>query len=416
MAAAFSSSASKKRSKSSDGCRKKAVDPGGLFCSLLSCSRPPFGEDDNRVEVVSLPYQSRTINWGEKGDGVFHKDCWEEILRNARLRNPKRATMKLEPSEKAKIKEAAKTVEYFDSVTSLKHKASMIVHLIMFSKHCVTFTGAGISTSAGIGDYRGKRGKWTKEDRKEEEEEEEGVPYEQLRPTYTHESLVKLMELGHLKYVITQNGDGLHSLSGIPPDKLAELHGNVFEEFCESCDTKYARPYYVLDDDCSQYYEDINDCGKSSIKKPTYGSQCPQCSLSHRTGRKCVKCPGQLKDSIINFGDDLREDVLTAATREARKCDLLLSLGSSMTVTPASDLISMGKKPLSVVIINRQKTSFDDLCSSGCGVRVFGDTDDVMRLIMKELLKDEGRKKWEGGRDERMKFYDQQRSGPAAVT
>ena len=151
MAAACSSQASKKRSKSSDGSRKKAVDPGASFCSLLSCSRPPFGEDDDKAEVVCLPYESRIINWGEKGDGVFHKDCWQEILRNARLRNPKKATMKLELSEKAKIKEAAKTVEYFDSVTSLKHKASMIVHLIMSSKHCVAFTGAGISTSAGIG-------------------------------------------------------------------------------------------------------------------------------------------------------------------------------------------------------------------------------------------------------------------------
>ena len=241
------------------------------------------------------------------------------------------------------------------------------------------------------------------------------MPYEQLRPTYTHESLVKLIELDHLKYVITQNGDGLHGLSGIPPDKLAELHGNVFEEFCESCDTKYARSYYVLDDNCSQYYEDINDCGKSSIKKPAYGLQCPQCSLSHRTGRKCIKCSGQLKDSIINFGDDLREDVLTAATKEARDCDLLLSLGTSMTVTPASDLISMGKKPLRLIIVNRQKTDFDYLCSPGSGVRVFGNTDDVMRLVMKELLKEEERKKWEGGRDKRMKHYDQQRSGSTTI-
>ena len=149
MAAAFS--ATRKRSKSKeDGSRKKAAVPGP-FCSLLSCSRPPFGEDDDRVEAVCLPYKSRMINWGERGDGVFHKDCWEETLRNARLRNPKRATMKIELSEKAKIKEAAKTAEYFDSVTSLQHKAREIVQLILSSSHCVTFTGAGISTSAGIG-------------------------------------------------------------------------------------------------------------------------------------------------------------------------------------------------------------------------------------------------------------------------
>ena len=74
----------------------------------------------------------------------------------------------------------------------------------------------------------------------------------------------------------------------------------------------------------------------------------------------------------------------------------------------------MGKEPLRVVIVNRQKTSFDDLCS-GRGVRVFGDTDDVLRLVMQELLKDEERKKWESDRDERMKCYDQQRLQSAAV-
>ena len=67
-------------------------------------------------------------------------------------------------------------------------------------------------------------------------------------------------------------------------------------------------------------------------------------SLTELDASQCSKCSGQLKDSIINFGDDLREDVLTAAIGEAMKCDLLLSLGSSMTVTPASDLIYINGK------------------------------------------------------------------------
>jgi mono-ADP-ribosyltransferase sirtuin 6 len=64
---------------------------------------------------------------------------------------------------------------------------------------------------------------------------EEGVPYEDLRPTYTHEAIVKLMELDFIKYVISQNGDGLHLLSGVPQDKISELHGNAFLEKCEVC-------------------------------------------------------------------------------------------------------------------------------------------------------------------------------------
>ena len=59
--------------------------------------------------------------------------------------------------------------------------------------------------------------------------------YESLRPSYTHEAIAKLVEMGHIKHVISQNTDGLHRLSGIPRDKLSELHGNSFHEKCEKC-------------------------------------------------------------------------------------------------------------------------------------------------------------------------------------
>ena len=126
--------------------------------------------------------------------------------------------------------------------------------------------------------------------------EEDGVPYESLRPTYTHEALVKLMEMGHLKYVISQNGDGLHGLSGIPDEKISELHGNVFIEKCEKCGKRYDRPYYVMDDVGSQYYEELEDYGKTDVKKPKFAVQCEKCGLSHRTGRKCSE---KVKEDFI---------------------------------------------------------------------------------------------------------------------
>ena len=251
-----------------------------------------------------------------------------------------------------------------------------------------------------VGDYRGKRGKWTEKDRQAINEDtptstnDDGVSYEELRPTYTHEALAKLVEMGLIKHVISQNCDGLHGLSGIPKDCLSELHGNVCLETCEDCGEEYERPFYVLDDTSSQYYEDINESGQSSLVKPSYAVQCMQCSLSHRTGRSCDSCGGYLKDSIINFGDDLREDVITTAERVAKDSDLCISLGTTMTVTPACDLVLMGQKPLHLVIVNRQKTQFDYLCITkddkkmDCGVRVFGDCDSVMREVMVYLMKE----------------------------
>lgn len=115
----------------------------------------------------------------------------------------------------------------------------------------------------------------------------DGVPYEKLRPTYTHEALQKLMSAGYLKYIISQNGDGLHGLSGIPDENISELHGNVFNEVCEKCDKRYNRKFYVMDDIGSQYFEEMEDFGISDVKKPKYALKCERCGLSHRTGRKC---------------------------------------------------------------------------------------------------------------------------------
>ena len=132
---------------------------------------------------------------------------------------------------------------------------------------------------------------------------EEGVPYEKLRPTYTHEALVKLMEAGYLKYVISQNGDGLHGLSGIPKDKISELHGNVFIEKCVLCGEEYDRKFYVMDDVGSQYFEEMEDYGESNVDKPPHAKKCDRCGLSHRTGRKCDKKVSKDKDkeALLNI-------------------------------------------------------------------------------------------------------------------
>ena len=132
-------------------------------------------------------------------------------------------------------------------------------------------------------------------------------------------------------------------------------------------------------------------------------------------------CKGFLKDSIINFRDNLEEAILVNAELHACKADLCLSLGTTMQVTPACELVEMGKKPLRLVIVNRQKTSFDSLCyarqKSGqggrrdkqLGARVFGDCDHVMREVMARLIPSEERVRWEGQRGERMREYDCQR-------
>lgn len=430
-----------------------------LTCSLKSCpSHFIDTSSESSVEIqISLTDKADLkklvscgggVKWSQDGGAIFHDKCWKLVESCSRSRTKTNAAQ-LAPAEKTLLKEAAKTAEKHSSLLEVKREAVRIAELIKTSKHCVAFTGAGISTSAGIGDYRGKGGKWTEmdrkeiteqvskdlksktpvfvwrqssmlsEDRTESGENDDGVPYEQLKPTYTHEALVKLAELGLLKFVISQNGDGLHLLSGIPEDCLSELHGNVFVEICERCGHRYHRPYYVMDDAASQYYEDVDECGSSDIRKPPHAFKCGQCGLCHRTGRRCEQpgCTGYLKDSIINFGDDLEESILSRAELEAGKADLMLSLGSTMQVTPACHLVVRNRKVVRLVIVNRQETDFDDFCferdqesETAHGSRVFGDCDTLMKELMRCVLSESELREWEGGRDKRMKRYNSLRT------
>ena len=227
-----------------EGGSKKAR--AALSCSLKKCAHS-LGEisphQHCHVEIkAAQPATNLTtflkgaaVNWSAAGEAMFHGDCWNRLLKDTRRRNPKNTTIHMSSAEQRLLREAAKTMEKHDSIAAVQSASSRIAELMRRAKHCVVFTGAGISTSAGIGDYRGKGGKWTEMDREAVTEEMQsliggggqpgggpgneetgdiGVPYEDLRPTYTHEALVKLIEMGIVHYIISQNGDGLHGLSG----------------------------------------------------------------------------------------------------------------------------------------------------------------------------------------------------------
>lgn len=132
-------------------------------------------------------------------------------------------------------------------------------------------------------------------------------------PTSTHMALVKLIDEGLLKFVISQNVDGLHRRSGIVPSKLAEVHGNTNLERCAKCAKEYMRDFRVRN--------------AQRVKE-------------HQTGRVCdnPKCKGKLKDTIINFGENLPERDLDYGFNHCAFADLCLAMGSSLTVTPAASM------------------------------------------------------------------------------
>ncbi|KAF5577535.1 NAD-dependent deacetylase sirtuin-6 [Fusarium pseudocircinatum] len=207
-----------------------------------------------------------------------------------------------------------------DPLDVIDKQTDEIVALIKNSKHFIVFTGAGVSTSAGIPDFRGPEGAWTL---RAQGRARTGKATSTLQaiPTPTHMALVELQNQGVLKYLVSQNCDGLHPRSGILRDRISELHGNSNLECCK-------------------------DCGKEYIR-----------------GRKCTACGGNLLDTIINFGEFLPEEPLKLARSHAKKADLCIALGSSLSVPPASGIPeTCGKsKKSKLIICNLQETYMEGL-------------------------------------------------------
>lgn len=134
--------------------------------------------------------------------------------------------------------------EIFDSPELLHKKIEELAVMVRESKHLVVFTGAGISTSSGIPDFRGPKGVWTLQ-RSGKGVPGASLPFHRAVPTLTHMALVELEKTGRLKFVISQNVDSLHLRSGLPREKLAELHGNSFKEICPSCKKEYLRDFEI---------------------------------------------------------------------------------------------------------------------------------------------------------------------------
>jgi len=247
--------------------------------------------------------------------------------------------------------------ERFDRSEVLEQKINRLVSLIKQSKHLVVFTGAGISTSAGIHDFRGPKGKWTREAKGLKPLR--GVPTISAFPTKTHMALVQLARKNKLKWLISQNCDGLHIRSGFPQDRLSELHGNGNVEICETCGQRYFR------DMCAYRRRDMG-----------FGRD-------HFTGRYCVRdnCGGRLLESTIDFGQNLPETPLTNAFDHSEEADLCIALGSSLTVTPAADCPKTVAKNGNLVIINLQRTPLTKMAHD----HIHAKTDEVMERVMAKL-------------------------------
>jgi NAD-dependent SIR2 family protein deacetylase len=225
--------------------------------------------------------------------------------------------------------------------TNLTKSIDTIARWISGSKHLIAFTGAGISTDSGIPDFRGPDGVWTRRDAGLPPPRW-GKPQSKVEPNDSHYALMELQSLGLLKYLISQNTDGLHLRSGIRPDLIAELHGNGRLMRCLKCDRQFPREAVGWD---------------RAALGPGYRTQAPVAGQP-----PCPECGGRLISSVVNFGDPLPVKELKLAASHAKKCDVMLALGSSLVVNPAASLVGLAKQSgAKVVLINKGETPYDDV-------------------------------------------------------
>jgi len=233
------------------------------------------------------------------------------------------------------------------------------------ASNVVVLTGAGISTDSGIPDFRGPNGLWTKnplaekmsdiryyladpEVRKLAWQNRLHSPVWTVEPNAGHFALVDLERRGKLHTLVTQNIDELHQKAGSNPDRVVEVHGTMGYTRCWDCDHRL--PMQV------------------TLDRVLTGEEDPPCG----------ECGGILKSDTISFGQALVPEVIDRALRSAEACDVLLCIGSTLSVGPVNNMVPRAKYGgAKIAIVNGGPTEMDSLAD----VVIFGGISEILPLI-----------------------------------
>lgn len=221
--------------------------------------------------------------------------------------------------------------------------------IVARSRRVVALTGAGISTESGIPDFRGPQGVWTKNPKAEKLsdiryymadpevrrlawQERLAHPAWQAKPNAGHMALVELEKSGRLHALVTQNIDGLHQVAGNSADKVIEVHGTVHHVMCMSCGWRGPM--------------------QETLARVRAGEEDPDCK----------GCGGILKSATISFGQGLVPEVIERAMRTAEEADVMLAIGTSLSVYPVAGVVPVAKSAgAKVIILNAQPTPMDEI-------------------------------------------------------
>jgi NAD-dependent deacetylase len=232
----------------------------------------------------------------------------------------------------------------------------LLAQLIQKSNITTIFTGAGISTESGLPDYRSSNGLWNKNqidvattnvlnenfERFIDIYRDQIIRLQQYKPNIGHEILAKWQKDGLVDAIITQNVDGFHQMAG--SNNVIELHGTLTKQRCLGC---------------RKEYENINEIESN-----------------------CLKCSGRLRPCVVFYGESLPKTAIEKAVFETNRCNLFISIGSSLQVSPANILPLKAKQSgAKLCIINNEETIMD----SNADLIVRGNISTVLQSVNESL-------------------------------
>lgn len=234
------------------------------------------------------------------------------------------------------------------------------------ARRILVLSGAGISTSAGIPDFRGPQGLWTTDPyaervstlswylgdddvRKAAWQRRANPAAWSAQPTPGHRAVAELERHGRLRAIVTQNTDGLHQLAGSSPELVHEIHGSMRRWRCEGCPA-------------TGPMEDM-------LARVDAGDPDP----------RCPTCGGITRAAVILFEELLDADVLNASIDAAQDCDAIVAVGTSLGVYPVAALFPEAvQNGAYAVIVNASPTPYDRIADKVAR----GDIDEVLPKIL----------------------------------
>lgn len=247
----------------------------------------------------------------------------------------------------------------------MENNIGRAVELLKASKRTTAFTGAGISVESGIPTFRGDNGFWSnynpmtldidffKNNPLKSWKVIKEIFYDffdHSKPNEAHISLAKLQQRGFLQRIITQNIDNLHQEAG--SKNVVEFHGNSHTLICLSCKRRFHPSEVVL----------------------------------NNLPVRCSVCDGLLKPDFVFFGEDIPGPAFRDAVEEAKKSDLMLVIGTSGEVMPASQIPVLAKQSGAMIMeINIQHSHYTKEITD---VFLEGKASKILSLMVSELSGD----------------------------